>query len=412
MRILSVVLALSLVSGPVFCDQAELDQALHEAVNFHDLAAISASLEKGADPNSVNRLGYTPLMRAAELRQPDIVRLLLNGGADPNLRDSNGRPIVELAVEAGSAETVEALLNGGADFNVADGYGDPMVLRTVRHGGEAMYDILTLLGRHDVNMDLGVPSHTPLYYAADQANARLVKALLAAGADPSLATEDGRLPLAAALSSPDILGILLKAGADPNGVDRDGDPVLFRALFSAPAEAAEALIAAGADVNRPGADGRTPLLRAQDGGAEDIMALLKSHGAADGKESKAAREPAKRAATTEAAPADNEYPAMAELPVYPGAETMYIADESHAANFLSSDPLAKVGKVTEKLLQEAGWEDANHPHARREDDHRYVMFVRGRFLLITDISIARAMGNQTAITYSIMARNSDFGRLQ
>ena len=64
----------------------------------------------------------------------------------------------------------------------------------------------------------------------------MAKLLLEAGADPSLATETGGLPLVSALSNPETLDLLLKAGADPNGVDRYGDPVLFRALFSVSTE--------------------------------------------------------------------------------------------------------------------------------------------------------------------------------
>ena len=104
---------------------------------------------------------------------------------------------------------------------------------------------------------------------------------------------------------------------------------------------------------------------------------------------------------------------MAELPVYPGAATMFILDEeTHSANFISPDPLAEVAKTTEMQLEEAGWQDANHPHTKREKDHYYVMFGRGKFLLIRDIAIARAMDNKTAITYSIVPKNSSFGRMQ
>ena len=104
-----------------------------------------------------------------------------------------------------------------------------------------------------------------------------------------------------------------------------------------------------------------------------------------------------------------DYPRMADLPVYPGAETMYMMDEGHTANFISPDPLSKVAKITEQLLQKAGWQDAKHPHSNREKDRNYVMFGRRVFLLITDISIARAMDNKTSISYLIVPKNSSFG---
>jgi ankyrin repeat protein len=412
MRIATAVLALSLLSSPTISSSAELNQQLYEAVNSFDAAAVGSLIEEGADPNSIYITGYTPLMRAVEIRQLEIVRQLLKSGADPNLRDRNARSTAEIAIEADSAEIVEALLKGGADFNVRDAYGSSMVLRTVESGSESMYEIVAAFGRHGVNMNVGTASQTPLYYAVEQNDIRMVQLLLEAGADPSLATESGGLPLVSALSNPETLDLLLKAGADPNGVDRDSNPVLFRA-FSVSTEAAEALIEAGADVNRPDADGRTPLTRARDGGAEAITKLLERHGATDGKQEETQDEPAKQASMSdESAPSHEEYPRMADLPVYPGAETMFIQDEeTHSANFISPDALSKVTKVTEELLEEAGWQDAKHPHAKTEKDRYYVMFGRGKFLLITDIGIARAMGNKTAITYGIVPKNSSFGRM-
>jgi ankyrin repeat protein len=413
MRITAVVLALLLLSGPVFSSPAELNQKLYEAVNSFDAAAVSSLIKKGADPNSVYVTGYTPLMRAVEIKQLEIVRQLLQSGANPNLRDRDGRSTAEIAIEADSAEIVEALLKGGADFNVRDAYGNSVVLRTIESGSEFMSEIVAAFGRHGVNMNLGTASQTPLYHAVEQDDTKMVKLLLEAGADPSLATENGGLPLLSALSNPETLDLLLKAGADPNGVDRDSNPVLFEALFAVSAEAAEALIEAGADVNRPGADGRTPLTRARDGGAESIAKLLERHGATDGKLGEAQGEPAKQAKVpVESVPADEEYPRMAALPVYPGAETMYIMDEGHTANFISSDPLSEVSKATENLLQKAGWQDAKHPHAEREKDRNYVMFGRGEFLLITDIGIARAMDDKTSISYLIVPKNSSFGRIK
>jgi len=413
MRVAAVGFALSLVSGPVFSSSAELNQKLYEAVNSFDAAAVSSLIKEGADPNSVYATGYTPLMRAVEVRQLEIARQLLKSGADPNLRDGDGRSTAEIAIEADSAEIVEALLEGGADFNVKDAYGNSMVLRTVESGSESRYEIAAAFGRHGVNMNLGTASQTPLYYAVEQNDTKMIKLLLDAGADPSLATENGGLPLVSGLSNPETLDLLLKAGADPNGVDRDGNPVLFEALFAVSTEAAEALIEAEADVNRPGADGRTPLTRARDGGAEDIATFLESHGAG-GEQGEAQDEPAKQASIAdEPLPSHEEYPRMADLPVYPGADTMFMLDEeTHSANFISSDSLSDVAKATEKQLEEAGWQDANHPHAKREKDHYYVIFDRGKFLLITDIAIARAMDNKTAITYSIVPKDSDFGKME
>jgi hypothetical protein len=269
------------------------------------------------------------------------------------------------------------------------------------------------MGKHGVNMNLGTSSQTPLDFAVEQNDVEMVKLLLEAGTDPSLATENGGPPLASAINNPEMLEMLLSAGADPNSVDRYGDPILFQALFSVSTEAAEVLISAGADVNRPGTDGRTPLTRAKDGGAEDLVAFLQSHGATDNSEEQSPSDPTSdNQPTDDSVPAHDDYPRMADLPVYPDAETMFMLDEeTHSANHMTSDPLPKVAEKTEELLSGADWEDANHPHAKSVDDRYYKMFVRDQFLLILDVAIAKAMNNQTAITYSIIPLNSSFGKM-
>lgn len=399
---LPVALSLLLLSAPAFADRdAGLNQKLYEAVQYQDAAAVSKLLAEGADPNSVNSLGYTPLLRAVETGQAAIVHRLLEAGANTDHRDGDGRTAAELAVEADNGDVIEALLNAGADFNTADAYGNTLVLRVIQNEGEAMYETLAAFGRHGVNVNRGNSSTTPLYYAVEQDNADLVRALLEAGADPSLATESGNLPLIPALSNPVMLDLLLSAGADPNGIDRNGNPVLFKALFAVSADAAEALIAAGAKADMPGADGRTPLRRARDGGDQEAIELLKRHGAMEDGKKAAAANPVVPAPAQSAVPA-GEAPAITKIPRYPGAQILAIQEQDNVALYMTSDALPDVAQVTRELVQGAGWKDAKHPHASQTQDRYYGFFTREGYVLIIDIAIARAMGNMTNITYSIV----------
>ena len=391
----------------------ELDQQLYEAVNSFDSNAVGSLIDDGADPNSFYATGLTPLMRAVEVNQVEIVRLLLEKGANPNLQDGSGRSTAEIAIDTDNAEIVEVLLADGANFDVTDYYGTPLVFRVVGSGSENMHAIVSVMGKHGVNMNLGTSSQTPLDYSVEQNDVETVKLLLEAGADPNIAAEGGGSPVASAIYNTEILELLLSAGADPNIVDRYGDPILFQALFSVSTEAAEALINAGANVNQPGSDGRTALTRARDGGAEDIVAFLQTQGAMDDPQEQAPSDSSSvNQLADDSVPGHGDYPRMADLPVYPGAETMFMLDEeTHSANHISSDPLPQVAEKTEALLLSAGWGDANHPHAKTVDDRYYKMFVRDQFLLVLDIAIAKAMDNQTAITYNIMPLNSSFGRM-
>lgn len=104
-----------------------------DAVDEHDtsllLAAAAAAdnhpdeserctsmlLEAGADANaSRSRKGWKPLMAAAKIGNPRVIRLLLDAGADHEARYPNGKTPLYCAAEWGHLRAVEVLLEAGA----------------------------------------------------------------------------------------------------------------------------------------------------------------------------------------------------------------------------------------------------------------------------------------------------------
>ncbi|MGO8744852.1 MAG: ankyrin repeat domain-containing protein [Thermoguttaceae bacterium] len=75
---------------------------------------------------------------------------------------------------------------------------------------------------------------TLLHYAAFEGDIARVRELLAAGADPSSADDDGWTPLhfAAQEQSAEVVGILIVAGAVVNARDANGNTPLSRAVFN------------------------------------------------------------------------------------------------------------------------------------------------------------------------------------
>ena len=63
---------------------------------------VELLLAKGADPNTKDWRGQTPLFTALnKLRSPALVKMLLEHGADPNIQDKDGRtPLIELSNHA------------------------------------------------------------------------------------------------------------------------------------------------------------------------------------------------------------------------------------------------------------------------------------------------------------------------
>jgi len=78
-------------------DKSDLDIALDDAIARADLSEVEDHLVRGANPNGFDPLGSTPLMNAAWVAAPDVIRLLLRWGADPLVVNPEGKTALDLA---------------------------------------------------------------------------------------------------------------------------------------------------------------------------------------------------------------------------------------------------------------------------------------------------------------------------
>lgn len=111
-----------------------------------------------------------------------------------------------------------------------------------------------------------------------------VRVLLAAGADPDMADEEGVTPLhwcvivSAREGTPllEVLQLLLRAGADVNRADKDGWTPLYSCVYYNCPQMIPPLLLAGARRDlRESTWGRTPLEYAEEMGKDAIVALLR-----------------------------------------------------------------------------------------------------------------------------------------
>jgi ankyrin repeat protein len=87
-------------------------QALHAAVAVRNADAAALLLERGADPNARQQVGYTPLMGAASAGHEGLVRMLLAAGADPRLTNDEGKTAADIAREHGHDALADQLAGG------------------------------------------------------------------------------------------------------------------------------------------------------------------------------------------------------------------------------------------------------------------------------------------------------------
>ncbi len=151
---------------------------LHTAAMANAVAVAELLIRRGAQVNARNAEGATPLSVAASNGKAEIAKVLLKAGANPLTEDSGYDTPIHVAAVLGRLNVVQVLLSSGVNINLRSS-----------HNGE-----------------------TPLYEATKKDWVNLIAFLLARGADPNIATNDGKRPLQLA-GNAQIRGLLLKYGA-------------------------------------------------------------------------------------------------------------------------------------------------------------------------------------------------------
>ena len=182
-------------------------------------------LEAGADPDAVDRIGFTSLHHAVRDKEAvDIVKALLKHDADPNVRLNQART-------ASATENGSPLGQARAPVAVADS-------------------------------GIALQGATPLLLAAEINNYDAVVALVEAGADPLIATALRTTPLIVAAGGGTDL-------ARPRPAEERAMAVKTVAF----------LVEQGVDVNEAGQFGWTPMHAAANQGLDDVIAYLAGKGA-------------------------------------------------------------------------------------------------------------------------------------
>ena len=234
-------------------------------------------LEAGADIKAHTASYASVLQMAAEIGQPEMVKLLLGYKADPNFPASGRTPLHEALIES-HAEIAKILIEAGGqeDFFSNIGLGKIAAVQAALAADPSRASRPDGAGR------------MPLDYAAANSQPTIAKLLLDHGAavvDYDLSSI--KVPLHYAIKNGDIpfVELLLKAGISPNtalgwrGESPSADPPLHMAIRGDHREIVKLLLAYKADLKNRDTFSQMPLHCAAVLGKAEFVELLLRAGA-------------------------------------------------------------------------------------------------------------------------------------
>jgi uncharacterized protein len=96
---------------------------LYYAMQERKYKAIHALMQLGADEEQeVPDIGQ-PISMAVRMKEPKVLKAILDGGGNPNAKSKHGTPILEEAAEDDNLESLKLLLDKGANPNAKDSLG-------------------------------------------------------------------------------------------------------------------------------------------------------------------------------------------------------------------------------------------------------------------------------------------------
>ena len=170
------------------------------AIRSGSVEGATYLIEHKADANLTDRSGWTPLMWATWGDNPALVKMLIAHGAKLDATDSDGLTPLAIAAQNAKIKSTRVLLDAGAEVNapVTKGGYTPLMLAS-RSGSS---ELAASLIEHGANVNAAnLGGVTALMIATAGNRSTLVELLLKAGAAVDARSEDGRTALSIAHSN-------------------------------------------------------------------------------------------------------------------------------------------------------------------------------------------------------------------
>jgi uncharacterized protein len=244
------LMALIRQGADVNTPQSDGTTPLHWAAHRNDAEMVDLLLRAGAKANATNDYGSTPLCEAAASANTEMLKKLLQADAKADGANADGETALMLVARSDNVRAAQLLIQHGANVNAVEQFrGQTALMRAAAQSQPAMVKELIAAGaevnaRSSLNnwqrqvsgepraVHRPVGGFTPLLYATREDCLECAKNLVEAGTDLNLPDPDGITPLIMSIQNAhfDMAAYLLEAGANANHWDWYGRTPLYEAV--------------------------------------------------------------------------------------------------------------------------------------------------------------------------------------
>jgi quinoprotein dehydrogenase-associated probable ABC transporter substrate-binding protein len=206
---------------------AKPDDELNGPIVAKDIDRVAYLLTHGAQGNSYDGEGYTPLITAIRSGSVEVAMYLIEHKADANLTDRSGWTPLMWATWGDNPALVKMLIAHGAKLDATDSDGlTPLAIAA--QNAKIKSTRVRLDAGAEVNAPVTKGGYTPLMLASRSGSSELAASLIEHGANVNAANLGGvtALMIASAGNRSTLVELLLKAGAAVDARSEDGRTAL------------------------------------------------------------------------------------------------------------------------------------------------------------------------------------------
>ena len=255
--------------------------SLHVAVHFGQTETVRYLV--GLPEVEVNHrdIHNETALHLAANHHPDVVQVLLDAGADIESKNNDGRSPLHSACASGKHDAAKMLVEAGADVRATDNEGSACLTLAAYFGDPETVGYLVGLKGVDVD-HRDAERNSALILAVHKEHPGVAKVLIDAGADIESKGNKGRSALhrAGEAGVLAVVKMLVEAGANVRATDNEGYTSLHVAAYFGQTEIVRYLVGLpGVEVNHRDAHGETALHWAAQKEHTDVVQVLIDAGA-------------------------------------------------------------------------------------------------------------------------------------